>query len=339
VKQLIVNADDFGLTESVNRGILDAHRDGIVTSATLMSNGIAFDSAAASSKRFYRLGIGVHLNLTEGTPVADASQIRTLVDRGGRLYMAPARLWAGIASGRVSQSDIEFELRAQINKVIRAGVRPTHFDGHKHIHVLPAISEIVIRLAREFGVPAVRCPMEENADASGPVRRFGHSAISKIKQYLVSRAVSSAARNFRRKLEQTGLLSPARFYGISDTGFLNASAIGRILANLPQGASELMCHPGYRDFDLERTRTRLLTQREIEIQGLTAASVKNLVISEGIQLGTFNDFVASAQQAYTAARYRGKSRSPSEQKRTPPDRSKSHGKAKRNKVFDRRPDF
>jgi len=301
VKQLIVNADDFGLTENVNRGILDAHRDGIVTSATLMANGIAFESAAAASKRFYRLGIGVHLNLTDGAPVADATQIRTLVDRGGRLHMTPARLWAGIATGRVSLADIELELRAQIKKVIGTGVRPTHFDGHKHIHVLPAVSEIVIRLAREFGVPAVRCPMEQTVHASLPVRSHGPLAISRIKQYLVSRAVSAMARNFRRKLEQTGLLSPARFYGISDTGFLDASAIRRILASLPHGSSELMCHPGYRDIDLERTRTRLLTQREIEIQGLTARSVKNLVVSEGIQLGTFNDFVASTQQTYVAA--------------------------------------
>ena len=301
MKQLIVNADDFGLTESVNRGILDAHRDGIVTSATLMANGIAFESAAAASKRFYRLGIGVHLNLTEGTPVADAPRIRTLVDRGGRLHMTPARLWAGIATGRVSLAHIEFELRAQIKKVIRTGVRPTHFDGHKHIHVLPDVSEIVIQLAREFGVPAVRCPMEQNAHASLPVRSLGPLAISRIKQYLVSRAVSAMARSFRRKLEQAGLLSPARFYGISDTGFLDASTIRRILANLPQGVSELMCHPGYRDIDLERTGTRLLTQREIEIQGLTAVSVKNLVVSEGIQLGTFNDFVASTQQTYVAA--------------------------------------
>jgi predicted glycoside hydrolase/deacetylase ChbG (UPF0249 family) len=301
VKQLIVNADDFGVTESVNRGILDAHRDGIVTSTTLLANGIAFESAAAASKRFYRLGIGVHLNLSEGVPVADASQIRTVVDGGGRLYMAPARLWAGIATGRVSLSDIEFEMRAQIKKVIGAGVRPTHFDGHKHIHVLPAVSEIVIRLAREFGVPAVRCPMEQNADASWPVRIWGLSGISRIKQYLVSGAVSAMARNFRRKLEQTGLLSPASFYGISDTGFLDASAIRRILENLPPGTSELMCHPGYRDIDLERTGTRLLNQREIEIQGLTAVSVKNLVASEGIGLVNFKDVVALNQQTYTAA--------------------------------------
>jgi len=94
MKHLIVNADDFGLTENVNRGILDAYRDGILTSTTLLANGMAFESAVAASKRFRRLGIGVHLNLTEGLPVADASHIPTLVDRGGRLYLTPPRLWA-----------------------------------------------------------------------------------------------------------------------------------------------------------------------------------------------------------------------------------------------------
>lgn len=300
MKQLIVNADDFGLTESVNRGILDAHRSGIVTSTTLLANGIAFESAAAASKRFHRLGIGVHLNLTEGLPVADPTQIRTLVDRRGRLYMAPVRLWAGIATGQVSLSDIELELRAQVKKVIRAGVRPTHFDGHKHVHVLPPVSQVVIRLAREFGVPAVRCPAEENADAIWVTRSSGHSAISSLKQYLVGRAVAGLAKHFRRKLTQAGLLSPVHFYGISDTGFLDGIVIRRILEQLPQGTSELMCHPGYHDVDLERTGTRLLKQRETEMQGLTATSVRDLA-SVGIQLRNYKDFVESTRRIYAAA--------------------------------------
>ena len=301
MKQLLVNADDFGLTESVNRGILDAHREGIVTSATLLANGMAFESAVAASKRFYRLGIGVHLNLTEGMPVADASQIRTLVDRRGRLSMAPARLWVGIAAGQVSLRHIEFELRAQVKKVIETGVRPTHFDGHKHVHVLPPVSEIVIRLAREFSVPAVRCPVEKNVNAIWPVQSDGQSPIASFKQCLVSRAVSGLAKHLRRKLAQAALLSPARFCGISDTGFLNESAIRRILANLPQGTTELMCHPGYCDVDLEKTGTRLLKRREIEIHGLTAASVKDFVASMGIQLRNFKDFVESTERAYAAA--------------------------------------
>src|SRR4029077_20467390 len=111
---------------------------------------------------------GVHLNLSEGKAAAGPSHIPTLVDRGGQLHLTPPRLWAGIASGRVSLAEIEFELRAQIRKVIRAGITPTHLDGHKHVHVLPRVSEIVIRLAREFSIPAVRCPLEHNPYVSSP---------------------------------------------------------------------------------------------------------------------------------------------------------------------------
>jgi predicted glycoside hydrolase/deacetylase ChbG (UPF0249 family) len=301
MKQLIVNADDFGLTENVNRGIIEAHGEGMVTSATLLANGLAFEGAAAASQRFPRLGIGVHLNLTEGMPVADASPIRTLVDRGGRLHMTPARLWAGIATGQVSLSHIEFELRAQVMKVIRAGIQPTHFDGHKHVHVLPRVSEIVIGLAREFRISAVRCPLEHNPHTDGPSQNRMLSRISTAKQFLVSRVVSKLARSFREKLERAGLHSPTHFYGLRQTGFLDASAIRRILENLRPGTSELMCHPGYRDVELERTGTRLLTEREIEIHGLIATSVMNLVVAGGIRLCNYRDTVALTQRMDLAA--------------------------------------
>jgi predicted glycoside hydrolase/deacetylase ChbG (UPF0249 family) len=143
--------------------------------------------------------------------------------------------------------------------------------------------------------------MEESAHASGPFRNRRLSRISTVKQYLVSRAVSDQARSFRKKLEQAGLLSPTYFYGLSQTGFLDASAIRQILENLPRGTSELMCHPGYRDVDLERTGTRLLDQREIEIQGLTAGSVKNLVRAGGIQLWNYKAVVDLTQRTDVAA--------------------------------------
>ena len=301
MKFLIVNADDFGLTENVNRGILDAYRDGIVTSTTLLANGIAFESAVAASKRFLQLGIGVHLNLSEGKPVADATKVPTLVDRGGRLHMTPAHLWAGIAAGQVSLPEIEAELSAQVAKVIHAGIRPTHFDGHKHVHVLPRVSEIVIRLAHEFRIPSVRCPDEQNAHTNGPHRSWKFSRISKFKQYLVGRAVSGLAAGFGKKLAKAGLHSATHFFGINQTGFLDSSAIRKILENLPEGTSELMCHPGYRDVDLERTGTRLLSQREIEIQGLTAVSVRNLVVSGGIRLLNYKEFVELTERTSVAA--------------------------------------
>ena len=301
MRQLIVNADDFGLTHNVNRGILDAYRDGIVTSTTLLANGMAFESAVTASKRFHRLGIGVHLNLSEGKPVADAAKIPTLVDRGGRFHMTPARLWAGIAAGQVSLPEIEAELRAQVTKVIHAGIKPTHFDGHKHVHVLPRVSEIVIRLAREFRIPSVRCPAEQNAHAGGPRRNRRFFTISRFKQYLVARAVSDVAGSFKNRLAEAGLHPPAHFFGIHQTGFLDASAVRQILQNLPEGTSELMCHPGYRDVELERTGTRLLTQREIEIQGLTAVSVRNLVVSGGIRLLNYREYVELTERTSVAA--------------------------------------
>jgi predicted glycoside hydrolase/deacetylase ChbG (UPF0249 family) len=262
---------------------------------------MAFESAVAASKRFQRLGIGVHLNLTDGKPVANPSHIPTLVDRGGQLHLAPPRLWAGIASGQVSLSEIEFELRAQITKVIGAAIEPTHLDGHKHVHVLPRVSEIVIRLAREFLIPVVRCPLEHNPYASSPSENRLLPTVSSVKQYLVSRTVSKLAKSFRKRLAQAGLLSPAHFYGMSETGFLDVRAIRQILRYLPPGTSELMCHPGYRDVELEKTGTRLLTEREIEIEGLTAASIRNFVVSRGIQLWSYKDFVEMTQRTYMAA--------------------------------------
>src|SRR5262249_47753778 len=149
MRELIVNADDFGLTRQVSRGIIDAHCEGIVTSTTLLANGGAFEAALSMSRRAPRLGIGVHLNLSEGVPVSPPATIPSLVDPRGRLHLTPGRLWAGVLRCKVSLSDVERELRAQIEKVLRAGIAPTHFDGHKHVHALPCFSDIVIRLAQQ----------------------------------------------------------------------------------------------------------------------------------------------------------------------------------------------
>src|SRR5262245_39333828 len=127
-KRLIVNADDFGLTDGVNRAVVDGHRNGIVTSTTLMANGSAFESAVEIALHELRLGVGVHLNLVEGRPIAPPNSIGTLVDRMGRLAHRPASLAARVATGRVSLDDVERELRAQIERVLVTGLRPTHLD-------------------------------------------------------------------------------------------------------------------------------------------------------------------------------------------------------------------
>ena len=302
MRQLIVNADDFGLTRAVSSGIIDAHRDGIVTSTTLMANGVAFEAAVSMSRRAPRLGVGVHLNLTSGEPVSDALAIPSLVDRKGRLHLTPGRLLRALVARQVNLFDVESELRRQIAKVLRAGIVPTHLDGHKHVHVLPGVSDIVIRLAKEFSIPSVRCPREV-PPALPTSLRSGKFRNAAIKQYVVGRIVFRFASAFQEKLGKAGILFPAHFYGLSQTGFLHTQSILDILGSLPDGVSELMCHPGYVDADLLRAGTRLLGQRQVEIEALTAAPVRKLVADREIQLmnygqlGTYADGHVDAHRA------------------------------------------
>jgi len=299
MKQLIVNADDFGLTEQVSRGILDAHREGIVTSTTLMANGPAFDTAVSMSRRT-RLGIGVHLNLSEGKPVSPALRIPSLVDRSGRLHLSPGRLLHALVMRWVNLADVERELRRQIIKILNAGIVPTHLDGHKHVHVLPEISEIVIRLAQEFSISKIRCPRAELSALLPLLRTSRHSSVAATKQYMVGRAVSVFARRFKGKLAEAGLLSPAHFYGLTQTGFLDVQSIQYVLGGLPEGISELMCHPGYADAQLVETGTRLLGQREIEVHALKAFQIRKLLSENGIELASYRELGVPAQQEAAA---------------------------------------
>ena len=301
MKQLIVNADDFGLTKRVNEGIVDAHRHGIVTSTTLMANGAAFEAATALSRQMPRFGIGVHLNLSEGMPVSPALRIPSLLDARGRLYLTPGRLWKAIATRRVSLADVETELRAQIAKIQRAGILPTHFDGHKHVHVLPGVSDIVIRLAREFSVSSVRCPLEEPPrlfDISDSQRT---SRVSVLKQFLVGRGVSALARRLRQKLAEAELACPTHFYGISETGFLDSREILEVLRQLPEGTSELMCHPGYVDVELARTGTRLLAERETEAFALRSRLIRSFLAGSGIRLVNYKALAVLSYSTAAAA--------------------------------------
>src|SRR6516165_9853249 len=172
LKNLIVNADDLGWTEGVNRGIVDAHRKGLVTSSSLLANGHAFASALAAAQSNPQLGIGVHLNLSDGPPTAPAEEVRGLLNEVGELEEGPESLLLRIVSRSIAMQEVEREWDAQIHKVRRNGIEPTHLDGHKHVHMLPGLFEIALRLAKRHEIPAVRVAHEESslrtALAAGP---------------------------------------------------------------------------------------------------------------------------------------------------------------------------
>lgn len=293
MKSLIVNADDFGLTEGVNRAILEGHENGIITSTTLMANGMAFDSAVAAALAAPKLGVGVHLNLTHGPPVSSASRVSSIVTPGGTFYPGPGILARRVLTRKAKLSDVESELRNQIEKIASAGIRITHLDGHKHIHLLPPIFSVVLKLAHEYGIDCVRCPVEPAVSALRPLRSGRRGWHDMAKQYLVGRALSTLAACQAGKLRGAGLYRTERFYGLSQTGFLNAALLEQILRALPEGTSEIMCHPGYVDEALLGVRTRLHGERETEIEALTSVHIRQLVTELRIELISYEGLVPS----------------------------------------------
>ena len=236
--RLIVNADDFGFTRDVNAGILEAHRNGILTATTLMANGEAFDDAAALARANPTLDVGCHLVLVQGRSVADPSRELPRTLRG--LLSALLR----------RELPVYKEARAQLDKLVAAGIRPTHIDSHKHTHLLPPVMDVVASIADEFQIPWVR-------------RRF------------ITPRVGSTLR---------GLQTTDHFLGFMLTGRLNTENLAKQLRNLPPGLTEFMCHPGHLGPELLAAPTRLKKSSEIELAALVSPEVRRAIEQRGIEL-------------------------------------------------------
>ena len=156
MKSLIVNADDLGWAEGVNQGIAEAFRHGIVTSTSLLANGEAFEEGVKAAKSAPGLGVGVHLNLNDGAPVADRESVMSLLNDDGDFAGGPESLLLKRARRGLVLAEVEEEWDAQIQRVRDSGIQPTHLDGHKHVHMLPGLFEIALRLAKNHAIGAIR---------------------------------------------------------------------------------------------------------------------------------------------------------------------------------------
>ena len=283
MKNLIVNADDLGWTEGVNRGILEAFRHGIVTSTSLLANGVAFAQAVEAARSAPGLGVGVHLNLSDGPPVAEPETVTSLLDDKGEFSSGPQSLLLRRARRGVLLEETGREWDAQIQKIRDAGIEPTHLDGHKHVHMLPGFFETALRLAKRHGIGAIRLSLEASslrAALSGPKQK---SAVV-LKQGVQARGLKLLARDAREQAERAGISTADYFCGIAQTGALTREGLLAFLKSLHDGTTELMCHPGYADTALRQTATRLQNSREAELQILTDTEIRNLVASQGIRL-------------------------------------------------------
>jgi len=294
MRRLIINADDFGLTERINDAIIECHRNGIVTSATLMANGPAFDNATERATADPKLGIGIHLNLSEGTPISDPSQLGSLINERGRFHLLPVQMLRKLMVKGICLCKVEMELRAQIEKVLNAGIAVTHLDGHKHFHIIPQFLQIALRLAQEYKIPAIRCAGERTTRLFRLAGRNWRSSPTILKQYVTGKALSILASTMKARVESAGLKAPDYVLGISATGFLDSHHLRILIPRLPDGTSELVCHPGYVDKQLMESPTRLYQQRETEIKALISPEVKEWLDRCGVQLINYRDLCGEA---------------------------------------------
>lgn len=256
MKRLIINADDLGFTPDVNAGIVHAHREGVLTAATLMANGEAFDDAVRLARQVPRLDIGCHLVLVRERSLVTGQPLPARIDE---LFFAVSR----------ARIDVHAELRAQIEKVFASGLRPTHLDSHKHTHVWPSIFRAVAQLAKEFNIPHVRLPL----DTTVPLVRF---------------PCRLARRYYDRVAREHNVRMTDHFRGFRLTGSLTEHAFGAALRSLPQGTTEFMCHPGFLGPELKRAHTRLKEARVRELEALTSPRIRDLIANERIELGSFD---------------------------------------------------
>jgi predicted glycoside hydrolase/deacetylase ChbG (UPF0249 family) len=257
--KLIVNADDFGFTRDVNEGIVEAHRNGILTATTLMANGDAFEDAVSLARQNPSLDVGCHLVLVQGRSVADPSRaLPSTVAELARMLLQ-------------RKLPVYEELLAQVRKIVRAGIRPTHLDTHKHTHLLPPVLEAVAQLAREFRIPWVRRPFD-----------FGIDTSARIMKSAVALGMRAARPGFARALSE--LKTTDHFAGFQMTGTLKEANLIDTLERLPEGLTEFMCHPGKAGPELRAAATRLKESREIELAALLSAEVRSVIERRGIKL-------------------------------------------------------
>ena len=274
--KLIVHADDLGLSEKVNQGIVKAHLEGIVTSASLMAVGAAFKHAVQLARSTPTLDIGVHLTLTGEAPVSKPADIPSLSNPDGRFHSHANAFAKQYLLGKISLGEVRQELDSQIRKAMDQGLAISHLDGHQHIHMLPGIRRVVGELAKQYAIPSIRYPMER---LHPYMLREKHGA-GRLIQLLALNTFCTIARTADAQ-------RPDTFVGFFFGGNLTEENLIKVLKHLPaKGVCELMCHPGLHDDDSRYMHWGYPWQSELD--ALTSQTVKTLLQNMGVELTPYS---------------------------------------------------
>jgi len=276
--RVVVNADDLGMTREISKGIVEAHVNGIVTSASLMVTTPWAGEGAAEAARCPEMGVGVHLTLTCGVPAASPFEVPSLVDDRGRLT-GITHFIARWAAGHVKPYHLETEFGAQIRKAMALGVRPTHLDSHHHLHLLPGILKIVLKLAADHGIGMVRFPRQWH------LRPLNVNALRNWWMRVLT------LENRRSRLWSENVRSADQLWIIFPGGRRPLWTLYRkALEDAGKGLHEFVCHPGFSSPELEEMDP-YTRERETELTALSHSELREVVRRRGIQLAHFGSFI------------------------------------------------
>ena len=274
MRALVVTADDVGLHPGMTLGAVKAHDEGIVTACSLVANGRAFEEAVEILRDRPKLDVGVHLTLVGERPLSPPERVPSLVDRSGAFLRDHRIFTQRYLLGGISPAEVEAELQRQIERLLATGLPVVHANSHQHLHVLPRIFEVVLRLMEEHHIPFVRIPNDPAARRPSP-------------RALQIGILNGIGRTARRRLEESGSVrSTDRTVGILDAGGLTVEKLGRLLNDV-KDVTELVCHPGLDDEALAAEYDWSYGWDQ-ETAALCDAGVKEAVREKGIGLTSFS---------------------------------------------------
>lgn len=278
VKRLIVTADDFGLSPEVNQAVIQAHREGILTCASLMVTGRAAGEAIALAREHSNLKIGLHLVVGEGFSVLSKKEIPDLVDSTQRFSDRVVSSGIRYFLSKRAKHQLAKECEAQVERFLDSGLKMDHLNSHHHLHIHPTVADTVIALAKKYRIPAVRLPWQ------------GFRSM-KWKSSGMAMVMLPWVIHLRRKLRQSGIVHNQRIFGLYETGNMLEETWLQLLPKLPPGVTEIFCHPAVKNI-CHNKEGKPSYHHEGEFKALLSSKVKAGLKRERIVLTCFSDIVS-----------------------------------------------
>ncbi len=270
MKNLIITADDFGISKEVNEAVEDGHKNGVLTAASLMiAEPFALD-AVERAKGMPRLGVGLHVALSRAQPASDPKDIPDLVDDNG--WLRADLVGAGFRFFFLPtiRRQLATEIKAQFDAFARTGLPLDHVNAHNHLHLHPTVLSIILKLGKNYGMRAIRLPKDRNAKGLGAVFLTPWLAL------------------MRTRIARHGVLHNDALLGLDETGVLDSDAMIKLIDNLPDGTTELMCHPAtgpWADMDLMACGFH----HDQEYAALIDARMRGAITKSGAKLIAYKD--------------------------------------------------